>query len=106
MRDAGLDRAIDAATQSGTSASDPLLQGVEMVRQQFLAKLDGFQVRRIATADAVFDPLLHEAISTVPSSDPALDGRIVGVVPHGYRMGDEVLRPALVAVARHGELVD
>jgi molecular chaperone GrpE (heat shock protein) len=36
----------------------------------------------------------------VPATDPALDGRIVGLVRHGYRIGDEVLRPALVAVAR------
>jgi molecular chaperone GrpE len=98
-----LDRAIDAATQAGTPASDPLLQGVEMVRQQFLAKLEGFNVRRIESTGADFDPLLHEAVSAVPASDPALDGRIVGVVRHGYRIGDEVLRPALVAVAKAAE---
>ena len=95
-----LDRAIDAATQAGTPATDPLLQGVEMVRQQFLGKLEGFDVRRIASADQPFDPMLHEAVSAVPTTDPALDGHIVGVVRQGYRIGDEVLRPALVAVAR------
>jgi len=95
-----LDRAIDAATQAGTPSTDPLLHGVEMVRQQFLAKLEGFGIHRIASADQMFDPSLHEAVSAVPASDPALDGRIVGLVRHGYRIGDEVLRPALVAVAR------
>ena len=95
-----LDRAIDAATQAGTPASDPLLQGVEMVRRQFLAKLESFDIRRIAATDEPFDPSLHEAVSAVPTSDPAVDGRIVGVVRQGYRIGDEVLRPALVAVAR------
>jgi molecular chaperone GrpE len=73
-----------------------------MVRQQFLAKLDGFGVKRIAAEGAPFDPLLHEAVATVPSSDPAADGRVVGVVTHGYRIGDEVLRPALVAVGKTG----
>lgn len=97
-----LDRAIDAATQSGTSASDPLLHGVEMVRQQFLAKLEGFNIRRVEATGAAFDPQLHEAVSAVPASDPSLDGRVVGIVRHGYRIGDEVLRPALVAVARAG----
>ena len=96
-----LDRAIDAATQAGTAPSDPLLQGVELVRQQFLAKLESFNIRRFASTDDLFDPMLHEAVSAVPAADPALDGRIVGIVRHGYRIGDEVLRPALVAVARY-----
>jgi len=100
-----LDRAIDAATQAGTPAADPLFQGVEMVRQQFLAKLDAFNIHRIESAGEMFDPALHEAVSAVPASDPALDGRIVGLVRHGYRIGDEVLRPALVAVARHGDAI-
>jgi molecular chaperone GrpE len=98
-----LDRAIDAATQAGTPTTDPLLHGVQMVRDQFLAKLEGFNVKPIASADEMFDPTLHEAVSAVPASDPVLDGRIVGVVRQGYRIGDEVLRPALVAVAKSGD---
>src|SRR3954464_13188521 len=39
-----LDRAIDAANAKKTQAPDPLLQGVKMVRQQFLSKLEGFGV--------------------------------------------------------------
>ena len=93
-----LDRAIAAARASSRDASaDPLLQGVEMVRQQFLAKLDGFGVKRIASDGAMFDPMLHEAVTTVPG-DPSSDGRIAGVIAPGYRIGDEVLRPAMVAV--------
>jgi len=101
-----LDRAIDAARTSGTQPHDALLQGVELVRQLFLAKLDGFGVKRITSEGAAFDPLLHEAVTAVPAADPALDGRIVGIVRHGYRIGDEVLRPALVAVAKASEAVD
>jgi molecular chaperone GrpE len=98
-----LDRAIDAAKKAGKDLSDPLLQGVEMVQQQFLAKLDGFGVKRIDALGSDFNPLLHEAVTVVPSSDSASDGRIVGVIAHGYRIGDEVLRPALVAVAKAAE---
>ena len=93
-----LDRAIDAAKKSNKDATDPLLQGVEMVRQQFLSKLDGFGVKRIESQGAMFDPLLHEAVTTVTVEDPSADGRIVGVIAQGYRIGDDVLRPALVAV--------
>ena len=104
-----LDRAIGAALRvrsgqaSGASENvgDPLLQGVEMVQQQFLAKLDGFGVRRIDALGQPFDPALHEAVTTVSTQDPAADGRIVGVIAHGYRIGDEVLRAALVAVGQH-----
>lgn len=93
-----LDRALDATGPQATVES--VLQGVEMVRRQFLMKLESVGVTRIAAADQPFDPLLHEAITTVPASDPAQDGRVVGIVRHGYRIGDEVLRPASVAVAQ------
>ena len=96
-----LDRAIDAAkTRSAADRVDTLLQGVEMVRQQFLAKLEGFGVRRIVSEGQQFDPTLHEAVTAVPASTPDQDGTIVGVVRHGYRIGDDVLRPAAVAVAQ------
>jgi molecular chaperone GrpE len=101
-----LDRAIESARRSGTPSSDPLLQGVDLVRQQFLGKLDGFGIRRIepgATEKDRFDPSLHEAVSAVPAADPSEDGLVVGVVRPGYKIGDEVLRPALVAVAKAAE---
>lgn len=92
-----LDRAIEAARSAG---SDPvLLQGVEMVRGQFLAKLDGHGVRRIDAAGRPFDPACHEAAATVPVADPSQDGLVVGVIRQGYAIRDEVLRPAVVAVA-------
>lgn len=113
-----LDRAIDAAKAASRPGSgqagqdkgdlsagavaktDPLLQGVEMVRQQFLSKLDGFGVKRIETLGAEFNPLLHEAVTSVPAPDAADEGRVLGVIAHGYRIGDEVLRPAMVAVGK------
>ena len=101
-----LDRAIDASRKAGKNAGDPLLQGVEMVQQQFLAKLDGFGVKRIDALGAGFDPALHEAVTALPAPDAASDGRVMGVITHGYRIGDEVLRPALVAVGKSNQLVE
>ncbi len=92
-----LDRAIDSARQ--TSSPDALLQGVEMVRRQFLSKLEGLGVKPIDT-QTQFDPELHEAISIVPAASPDQEGTIVGVVRRGYRIGDDILRPAAVAVAK------
>lgn len=93
-----LDRALDATGPQATAES--VLQGVDMVRRQFLTKLESLGVTRLDVTGQSFDPSLHEAITSVPASDPAQDGRIVGVVRHGYRIGDEVLRPASVAVGQ------
>jgi len=93
-----LDRALDAA---GKAASpDALLQGVEMVRRQFLSKLESLGVKRINSEGTSFDPAKHEAVSTVPATKPEDDGRVVGIIRHGYTIGDDVLRPASVAVAK------
>ena len=93
-----LDRALDAARQP--ASPEALLQGVEMVRRQFLSKLEGLGVKRIDIMGARFDPLKHEAVSTVPAATLEDDGHVVGVVRHGYTIGDDVLRPASVAVAK------
>jgi molecular chaperone GrpE len=93
-----LDRAIEASR--GATSVEALLQGVEMVRRQFLSKLEGLGVRRIDAEGQRFDPALHEAITAVPAASPDQDGLVVGVIRHGYRIGEEVLRPASVAVAQ------
>lgn len=99
-----LDRALEAARSSASPDTlNALLQGVDMVRRQFLAKLEGFGVTRIESDDQPFDPRLHEALSAVPAATDDQDGRIVGVIRQGYRIGDDVLRPASVAVARRAE---
>jgi molecular chaperone GrpE len=91
-----LDRAIDAA---GNRADDPLVQGVALVRQQFLATLEGLGVTRLSPAGQPFDPARHEAVTTVSASPGIAAGTVVGVIKPGYMIGDDVLRPAQVAVA-------
>jgi molecular chaperone GrpE len=93
-----LDRALESA-RAGAS-HDALLQGVEMVRRQFLLKLDSLGVKPIAADNRPFDPALHEAITSVPATSPDQDGIVVGTARTGYTIGDEVLRPAAVAVAK------
>ena len=95
-----LDRAIESARHS--TAGTTLLQGVELVRDQFLAKLEGLGVARMAALDQPFDPARHEAATTVPTREPDRDEHVVGVIRHGYTIGEDVLRPAVVAVARFG----
>jgi len=91
---------LDRALEVGANKSDALVQGVALVRQQFLATLEGLGVTRVDPLGQRFDPLQHEAVSTVPAASPDQDDIVIGVVRPGYLMGDDVLRPAQVAVAR------
>jgi molecular chaperone GrpE len=90
-----LDRALAAA---GDRADDPFVRGVSLVRQQFLSTLDGLGVSRVEPSGA-FDPSRHEAVATVAPPGGVAAGTIVGIVRPGYLIGDDVLRPAQVAVA-------
>ena len=90
-----LDRALGAA---GDRSGDPFVQGVSLVRQQFLTTLEGLGVRRLEPLGQPFNPALHEAVTTV-SADGTPAGVVVGIVRPGYVIGDDVLRPAQVAVA-------
>jgi molecular chaperone GrpE len=93
-----LDRAVDAARAAGSD--DALVQGVEMVRRQFLATLESYGVKRFEAIGETFDPDRHDAVTVVPAKSPDEDGRIAGVIAPGYSIGDDVLRHASVAVAR------
>jgi molecular chaperone GrpE len=96
-----LDRAICAARDPSAPASgDALLRGVELVRTQFLNALAGFGVARIPALGESFDAARHEAVTTTPVQDPALDATVIHVVKEGYAVGDELLRPASVVVGR------
>lgn len=96
-----LERAIGAARSAdGTDAFMGLRSGVELVRDQFLAKLEAFGVRRTPALGERFDAARHEAVTTTPVSDPAQDDMIVAVVRDGYSIGDDLLRPASVVVGK------
>ena len=90
-----LDRALEAAADR---ADDPFVQGVSLVRQQFLTTLEGLGVRRTSPLGHPFDPAQQEAVATVTATAESPAGTVIGIVRTGYVIGDEVLRPAQVAV--------
>ena len=96
-----LDRAIEAGDSAATD--DALLQGVKLVRQQLMATLDAHGVTQIDAAGEAFDPTLHDAVSTVPVTAKAEHDTVIDVVRIGYRVGDEILRPASVTVGKYEE---
>jgi len=90
---------LDRALAATPDPSDPFVQGVALVRQQFLATLESFGVARVDPLGAAFDPQQHEAVSQVASTPDVPEGQVCGVIRPGYVMGGEVLRPAQVAVS-------
>ncbi len=92
-----LERALASARSSPDAG---LVKGVELVRDLLLSRLASYQVRPIAADGERFDPRLHEAVSVVLVHDPARDERVISTIRTGYVIGDEVLRPAAVAVGK------
>lgn len=76
-----------------------VVEGVEATDRQLMATLERHGIKAIDTVDAKFDPNLHQAMAEVPGNGkPA--GTIVDVVQVGYQIGERLLRPAMVTVAR------
>src|SRR5580765_5686072 len=96
-------RALAACPPAAREAADPavkaVLDGVEATERQLLAALERYGVKPIDTSDGRFDPNFHQAIAEVPGGGRA-PGSIVTVVQTGYVIGDRLLRPAIVTVAR------
>jgi molecular chaperone GrpE len=78
-----------------------LLEGVELTERDFLSRLARFGVKKIEAQGARFDPNQHEALFEIPDpSQPS--GTVAQVVEPGYLIGERVLRPAKVGIARGG----
>lgn len=93
-----LDRAIEAARKQ--EHNPEVVAGVELVRRELLAHLHQLGVAHVPALGEPFDAHRHEAMAVVPVTDAAQDGRVVGVIREGYSVGEDVLRPAGVAVGK------
>jgi len=93
-----LERAVAHASQSGDGASG-LLEGIQLVLRQFAQALERCNVHVVAARGLPFDPTQHEAVSQIVTAD-APAGSVVEVMQTGYRIGERLLRPALVVVAK------
>lgn len=72
--------------------------GINLIYQKLLSILEGEGVEAIPI-DGEFNPNIHEAISQI--DHPEIEsGKIVEVMRRGYKIGDKVIRPAMVVVAR------
>lgn len=100
-----LQRALDAVPAEARAAPDPglkaLIEGVELTERSLHNALEKHGVKKFDPAGEKFDPNVHQAMYEVP--DPSVPvGTVAQVVQAGYMIGERVLRPALVGVAKGG----
>ncbi|QFU17575.1 nucleotide exchange factor GrpE [Microvirga thermotolerans] len=91
----------DDVRQSAEGAFKGLIEGIDLTERDLLKTLERHGVRKLDPQGQKFDPNLHQAMFEVPNPDVP-NGTVVQVVQSGYVIGDRVLRPALVGVARGG----
>lgn len=80
------------------SADDPHHRSIQVTYNEMMKLLRLEGVEPIEAVGALFDPLQHEAVAMVPAQD-GQDMRIIDEEQKGYRLGDQILRPARVIVA-------
>lgn len=89
-----LERALQAAPQD-----DPLRKGVELIHKQMLELLRKRGVTPIEALGADFDPNVHEAVTHEESAQHR-EGEVMQELQRGYKVGERLLRPAMVKVAK------
>jgi molecular chaperone GrpE len=93
-----VDPKLREGADSGVKA---LFDGVELTERDLLKTLEKHGVKRVEPLGERFDPHLHQAMFEVPDTSVPT-GTVVQVVQSGYTIGDRILRPALVGVAKGG----
>jgi molecular chaperone GrpE len=92
-----LERAVDAARGGGNG--QPIVEGVEMVLRSLLDFLKTHGVTQLTSVGQPFDPQRHEAVDQIESSQHP-PNTVVNEFHRGYQIGNRLLRPARVTVAK------
>jgi molecular chaperone GrpE len=100
-----LQRALDAVPAETKANADPglksLIEGVELTERSLLNTLEKNGVKKFDPTGERFDPNFQQAMYEVP--DPSVPaGTVVQVAQTGYKIGERILRPALVGVSKGG----
>ena len=105
------DRGIEAAVEpflgvldnfglalNAQGSVEQLRSGVELIVKQMEEALRGLNVQPVESVGALFDPRVHEALSSVETAEHP-DHHVLQEIRRGYRLRDKLLRPALVTIA-------
>ena len=91
--------ALDYAEKNGDGE---LKEGFSAIETKFLASLEKHGLQVIDPAGEPFDPIMHQAVSTVEDAE-SYDETVKDVFQKGYKLGIKVLRPAMVTISTGGE---
>jgi molecular chaperone GrpE len=92
-----LERA-QAQSSDGVVDGAAVMKGVSLVLRLFQQKLERYEVKPFEVTGQPFDPRVHEAVSRVESAEVP-SGAVAAELQKGYRVGERLLRPALVSVS-------
>jgi molecular chaperone GrpE len=90
---------FERALQTGGDEDSPYRRGVDLIYRRFLEVLQKRGVRAVEALGADFDPYYHQAVTYEPVPGRR-DGEVVEEFRKGYMLGDRLLRPAMVKVAK------
>lgn len=91
-----------ALAQDMEGVRDDFVKGLQLILDRFQAIMEQHQVRGESSVGTAFDPVKHEALASVPTSDhPA--GTVLEEFKRAYYFKDKLLRPAQVVVAKEDE---
>ncbi|HEX5750375.1 MAG TPA: nucleotide exchange factor GrpE [Archangium sp.] len=93
-----LDRSL---AMSGGDVSSPLAQGVKMIRDGLLSKLQQMGIERIQVVGLPYDPNTAEATDMEITTSPDEDQKVVAEARAGYKLKERIIRPARVKVAKY-----
>ena len=98
-----LQRAIATANldevKEKSSEISQLLEGIELTEKQIISTFERFKIEQIKSIGEQFDPNVHQAMFEIEKDDQE-SGTIAEVVQEGYKIGERLLRPALVGVVK------
>ena len=82
-----------------SSEISQLLEGIELTEKQIVSTFEKFKIEQVKSLGEQFDPNVHQAMFEVEKDDQE-PGEIAEVVQEGYKIGERLLRPALVGVTK------
>ena len=89
---------IDRALAQENASAEDMRKGVEMIANQFKACFEKLGIAEIGAVGESFDPNFHNAVSHI--EDESLGENVIAAVfQKGYKLGDKVVRHAMVQVA-------
>ena len=93
---------MERAMENGKKTDDieVLREGMQLIYQKLMKTLEAQGVTKIETENADFDTNLHEAVALVPGMGDDKKGKVIDCMATGYKLNDEVIRYAKVAVGQ------